>query len=54
MLLLLLLSFFSISVVDIDSISGIAIDSSSSLTGVQAVILFEESFSWYDTRSTIV
>ena len=43
----------SIRVGDIDSISGVAVNNSSSLIGVQAAILFEESFSWYDKSSTI-
>ena len=43
-----------ICVGDIDSILGIAVNNSSSLIGVQSVILFEESFSWYDKSSTIV
>ena len=48
------LFFSSIRVGDIDSILGVAVDNSSSLIGVQAVILFEESLSWYDKSSTIV
>ena len=44
----------SIRVSDIDSISGVAVNNSSSLIGVQAAILFEEYFSWYNKSSVIV
>ena len=47
-------SISSIRVRDIDSISGVAVNNSSCLIGVQAAILFEELLSWYDKSSTIV
>ena len=44
----------SIRVGDIDSILVVAVDNSSCWIIIQAVILFEESLSWYKKSSTIV